>query len=132
MIVVTGATGNVGRSLVQALVTAGEQVTAVSRRPSETPEGVRHRQADLAEPESLRAVVDGADALFLLVSGAGGHLNPQGILDVAKAGGIRRVVLQSSQAAGTRPESDSHSPLRALEDAVRQSGLDWTVLRPGG
>ncbi|MEV6862411.1 NAD(P)H-binding protein [Streptosporangium subroseum] len=132
MIVVTGATGNVGRPLVQGLAAAGEQVTAVSRRPAEAPEGVRHRQADLAEPESLRTVLNGADALFLLVSGAGGHVNPQAILDVAKAGGVRRIVLQSSQAAGTRPESDSHSPLRELEGAIQQSGLDWTILRPGG
>lgn len=132
MIVVTGATGNVGRPLVQALVTAGEPVTAVSRRAAPVPDGARHQQADLAEPDALRPVLDGADALYLLVSGAGEHVDPRGILDAAKTGGVRRVVLQSSQAAGTRPHSPSHAPLRALEDAVRRSGLDWTVLRPGG
>ncbi|GAA4179503.1 NAD(P)H-binding protein [Streptosporangium oxazolinicum] len=132
MIVVTGSTGNVGRVLVRALAEAGERVTAVSRRPSDMPEGVTHHVADLADPESLEPALDGADALFLLVAGAGEHLNPRGILDVAKAAGVRRIVLQSSQAAGTRPESGSHSPLRALEDTVRRSGLEWTVLRPGG
>ncbi|MDX6432262.1 MAG: hypothetical protein QOE54_4628, partial [Streptosporangiaceae bacterium] len=132
MIVVTGATGNVGRTLVQALTAAGEQVTAVSRRASDVPEGVRHQRADLAEPERLRSVLDGADALFLLIAGSGENLNPPDILDVAKAGGVRRVVLLSSQGAGTRPEAYSHSHLRAFEDAVQQSGLDWTVLRPGG
>ncbi|WP_440070976.1 NAD(P)H-binding protein [Streptosporangium sp. OZ121] len=132
MIVVTGSTGNVGRVLVRALAEAGERVTAVSRRPSDMPEGVTHHRADLADPQSLRPALDGADALFLLVAGAGEHLNPRGILDVARAAGVRRVVLQSSQAAGTRPESGSHAPLRALEDAVRRSGLEWTVLRPGG
>ena len=128
MIVVTGATGNVGRPLVQALAAAGEQVTAVSRRLSDAdvPEGVQHRQADLAEPESLKPVLDGADALFLLVAGE----SPRGILEVARAGGVRRVVLLSSLGAGTRPELYRHP--RAFEDAVRQSGLDWTVLRPGG
>lgn len=125
MIVVTGATGNVGRPLVQALVAAGEQVTAVSRRPPDPPAG-RHRQADLTDPRSLGPVLDGADALFLLVVGE----NPRGILDVAKASGVRRVVLLSSQGAGTRPES-YHQP-RTFEDAVRQSGLDWTILRPAG
>jgi uncharacterized protein YbjT (DUF2867 family) len=134
MIVVTGATGNVGRPLVRALAAAGELVTAVSRRlpDADVPEDVSHRQADLAAPESLEPVLDGADALFLLVAGAGEHLNPRAILDVAKAGGVRRVVLLSSQAAGTRPQSSSHSPLRAIEKAVQQWGLDWTVLRPGG
>ncbi|MEU9011213.1 NAD(P)H-binding protein [Streptomyces sp. NPDC048479] len=134
MIVVTGATGNVGRSLVQALTTAGEQVTAVSRRPSEAsaPEGVLHRQADLAEPERLKPVLDGADALFLLVSADGENLNPQGILDAVTAGGVRRVVLLSSQGVGTRPGSLAHAHLRDFEHAVRQAGPAWTVLRPGG
>lgn len=126
MIVVTGATGNVGRELVGALAAAGEKVTAVSRQPARQPEGVEHRQADLSEPAGLRGAFDGADALFLLVAGE----NPQAILDAAKAGGVRRVVLLSSQGAGTRPEIYRH-PV-AFEDAVHRSGLDWTVLRPGG
>ncbi|MEZ0070892.1 NAD(P)H-binding protein [Planotetraspora sp. GP83] len=136
MIVVTGATGNVGRSLVRALAAAGENVTAVSRQVSgaDVPEGVRHRQADLTAPESLRPVFDGADALFLQNGGATAHLlSPPDILDAAKAGGIGRVVLLSSQGVATRPQSASHGDVgRSIEDAVRQSGLDWTILRPGG
>lgn len=126
MIVVTGATGNVGRELVRTLVSADEKVRAVSRRPEQTPEGVRHWQADLAEPARLRTALDGADALFLLVAGE----DPQAILDLARAGGVRRVVLLSSQGAGTRPEVYRHPA--GFEDAVRRSGLDWTILRPGG
>ncbi|WP_137992133.1 SDR family oxidoreductase [Streptomyces vilmorinianum] len=126
MIVVTGATGNVGQELVRILVGAGEQVTAVSRRPAQWPDAVRHVRADLADPGSLRTALDGADALFLLVAGE----DPQGILDEARAGGVRRVVLLSSQGAGTRPEVYRHPA--AFEDAVRRSGLDWTILRSGG
>jgi uncharacterized protein YbjT (DUF2867 family) len=136
VIVVTGATGNVGRSLVQTLAAAGEQVTGTSRAVSvaDLPHGVRHRQADLTDPESLRPVFDGAEALFLQNGGPSAHLlSPQDILDVAKAGGIGRVVLLSSQGVATRPQSASHgATARAIEDAVRQSGLDWTILRPGG
>jgi uncharacterized protein YbjT (DUF2867 family) len=134
MIVVTGATGNVGRVLVEALAAAGERVTAVSRGtlPVSLPDGVRHQQADLSRPESLRPAVDGAGALFLLVAGAGADLSPADILDVAKAGGVERIVLLSSQAAGTRPESVSHAPLRRIEDVVQRSGMAWTILRPGG
>jgi uncharacterized protein YbjT (DUF2867 family) len=133
MFVVTGATGNVGRTLVRALAGFGEDVRAVSRNaPGDLPAGVTHHRADLADPESLRPVVSDAEAFFLLVSGAGAHLDAPAILDVVKAGGVRRVVLLSSQAAGTRPDSVSHAPLRALEDTVRGSGLDWVVLRPGG
>ncbi|MFI1400095.1 SDR family oxidoreductase [Streptomyces sp. NPDC020681] len=135
MIVVTGATGNVGRPLVQALAAAGEQVTAVSRRPDSDADaraGVTHRRADLSDPASLTPVLDGADALFLLVAGSGEGLGPREILDAAKTGGVRRVVLLSSQAAGTRPDAVSHAPLRAFEEAVRHAGPDWTVLRPSG
>ncbi|TMR92736.1 NAD(P)H-binding protein [Nonomuraea basaltis] len=126
MIVVTGATGNVGGELVRLLTAAGEQVTAVSRRPAPLPENVRHFEADLAEPAGMKAAFDGADALFLLVAGQ----DPQAILDAAKAGGIRRVVLLSSQGAGTRPQAYQHPA--AFEAAVRGSGLEWTILRPGG
>ncbi|GAA2221534.1 NAD(P)H-binding protein [Streptomyces indiaensis] len=136
MIVVTGATGNVGRSLVQALAGAGEKVTATSRRVSDAdvPEGVQARPADLTDAGSLRPVLDGADALFLQNGGAAAHLlDPGRILDAARAGGVRRVVLLSSQGVATRPESVSHGSVgRAIEDAVRRSGLDWVILRPGG
>lgn len=134
MIVVTGATGNVGRGLVEALAAAGESVTAVSRGtlPVSMPEGTRYQQADLVEPVTLRPALDGARALFLLVSGAGAHLSPSDILDVAEAGGVQRVVLLSSQAAGTRPQSVSHAPLRDIEQVVQHSGMAWTILRPGG
>ncbi|GII79567.1 NmrA family transcriptional regulator [Sphaerisporangium rufum] len=128
MIVVTGATGNVGRPLVAALAATGEEVTAVSRHAAEQPPGVRHLRADLADPDGLRAVFDGARALFLI--GAAG--DPRALLDAAKAGGVRRVVLLSSQAAATRPDSPSHDGLRAHEAAVLEQDLDWTLLRPGG
>lgn len=136
MIVVTGATGNVGRPLVRALAAAGEQVTAVSRGVAAggLPDGVQHRRADLTDPESLRPVLDGAEGLFLHDGGAGAGLpRPREILDVAKAGGVRRVVLLSSIGVATRPQSASHGgTMRAVEEAVRESGMDWTVLRPGG
>ncbi|MFE9450113.1 SDR family oxidoreductase [Streptomyces sp. NPDC006739] len=136
MIVVTGATGNVGRSLVRALAAQGEQVTATSRGISaaDVPEHVEYTRADLVDPESLRPVLDGADALFLQNGGPSAHLlRPQDILDVAKAGGVERVVLLSSQGVATRPGSASHGDTaRTIEEAVRRSGMSWTILRPGG
>ena len=126
MIVVTGASGNVGRPLVRTLLDAGEQVTAVSRRRARFSASVRCHQADLVEPESLRLALDGAEALFLLTSPdfmASGDLSE--VMKVVGAVGIRRIVLLSSQGVGTgRHPSD-------LEDAVTQSGLEWTMLRPG-
>jgi uncharacterized protein YbjT (DUF2867 family) len=130
MIVVTGATGNVGRTLVPALIAAGERVTTVARGASvlAMPGGV---QASLNEPESLKPAFAGAEALFLLTSGdwvsAGGDGSViLDVLDVARAGGVRRVVLLSSQGVGSGRHASE------LEDAVKESGLEWTMLRPGG
>ncbi|WP_327316795.1 SDR family oxidoreductase [Streptomyces sp. NBC_01235] len=127
-IVVTGATGNVGRALVRMLTEARVPVTAVARgvTDADVPAGVRAVSADLAEPAGLRAAFEGAEALFLLVAGE----DPHGVLAEARSAGIRKVVLLSSQGAGTRPQAYRHP--RRFEDAVRESGLDWTVLRSGG
>jgi len=136
MIAVTGATGHVGRPLVRALAEAGQAVTAVSRgtAPVSLPNGTRHVRADLTAPETLRPAFEGAESLFLHDGGAGGHgLDPRAVLHAAEDAGIRRVVLLSSQGVATRPQSPSHGAvMRAAEDAVRASGLDWTILRPGG
>ncbi len=134
MIVVTGATGNIGRPLVRALADAGEQVTAVSRRAAEVPEGGRHVVADLADPASLEPALTGAKALFLLLSGdlhAVGA-NPVDLVAKAADAGVRRVVLLSTLGVATRPFGTTRIAMRELEDAVRESGLDWVLLRPGG
>ncbi|MET7278098.1 NAD(P)H-binding protein [Kribbella sp. NPDC005582] len=119
MIVVTGATGNVGRPLVEALKAAGEQVTAVSRRAADHP-------GDLSQPETLKPALDGADAVFLMTPPdflANGDLGA--VLDVVRGAGVQRVVLLSSQGVGTQRHPSY------LEDAVTASGLEWTILRPG-
>ncbi|WP_248962768.1 SDR family oxidoreductase [Sphaerisporangium perillae] len=128
MFVITGATGNVGRTLVRLLAGAGERVTAVARRITEAdvPAGVRVVAADLGDAESLRPALEGAEAVFLLVAGE----DPQGIVGAAKVAGVRRLVLLSSQGAGTRPQAYRHAG--QFEAAVRESGLEWTVLRSGG
>ncbi|MFB7596688.1 NAD(P)H-binding protein [Streptomyces sp. NPDC056160] len=134
MIVVTGATGNIGRPLTQALAEAGQHVTAVSRRSAAVPDGVRHVAADLAEPVGLRPALAGAKALFLLLSGdlhAAGA-DPAAIIGEAAGSGVRRVVLLSTQGVVTRPFGPTRMAMRALEDKLRGSGLEWAVLRPGG
>ncbi|MFE9426090.1 SDR family oxidoreductase [Kitasatospora sp. NPDC006697] len=134
MIVVTGATGNIGRPLTRALAEAGQQVTAVSRRPAAVPEGVRHLVADLYEPAELRPALAGAAALFLLLAGdlhAAGA-GPAELVGEAVAAGVRRVVLLSSQGVVTRPFGPTRIAMRELEGAVRESGAEWAVLQPGG
>ncbi|WP_280397091.1 NAD(P)H-binding protein [Nocardia carnea] len=129
MIVVTGATGNIGRPLVQTLTAAGAQVRAVSRtvRAADLPAGVEHRQADLLDTNRLAAALDGAHTVFLLTSGeflgAGGDLTD--VMRVVREAGAQRVVLVSSQGVGT-----GNHPSDA-EDAVEESGVARTILRPG-
>ncbi|MCB5178463.1 NAD(P)H-binding protein [Streptomyces antimicrobicus] len=133
MIVVTGATGNVGRTLVRLLAEQGHEVTAVSRRitRSDVPTGVRAVAADLAA-QPAAGLPAAADAVFLLV---GGDLmmtgDPSAV--VAPFAHYGKIVLLSSQGVVTRPDSLSHGKaFAAYERAVMDSGTDWTLLRPGG
>ncbi|WP_435590188.1 NAD(P)H-binding protein [Nocardia sp. bgisy118] len=136
MIVVTGATGNIGRSLVPLLAAAGAQVTAVSRGIGDValPEGVRRVAGDLGDPASLSPALAGAEALFLLITGeqliAGPE--PEEVLGVVAAAGVRRVVFVSSLGTQTRPEAAGYDRIRAYENAIRASDVEWTILRPGG
>lgn len=135
MIVITGATGNVGQPLVELLADAGHTVTAVSRAksaPLPNRPGVVPAAADLSDAATLAPALAGADALFLMVSGAGAHVDGPALMKHAEAAGVRRVVLLSSQAVGTRPGTPSHAPLAELEEAVRSTAMEWTILRPGG
>ncbi|MFD7631691.1 NAD(P)H-binding protein [Streptomyces sp. NPDC059851] len=132
MIVVTGATGNVGRTLVRLLTEQGHEVTAVSRRitQADVPPGVHAIAADLAQPAA--ALPATADAVFLLV---GGDLMMTGdpTALVAPFANYGKIVLLSSQGVATRPDSLSHGQaFAAYEQAVMDSGTDWTILRPGG
>ncbi|NAS26606.1 NAD(P)H-binding protein [Herbidospora sp. NEAU-GS84] len=132
MIVVTGATGNVGRTLVRTLIEEGQEVTAVARRitDADVPPGVHPLAADLSRPSGELPVE--ADAVFLLI---GGDLMMAGdpTQVVAPFADYGRIVLLSSQGVATRPDSPSHGQaLAAFEQAVMASGTDWTFLRPGG
>jgi uncharacterized protein YbjT (DUF2867 family) len=118
MIMVVGATGNVGEPLVRMLAAAGAEVTAVSRRITAAPPGAVARRGELASLE-----FDGVSAAFLMVPGA--LVSLEEVLGRAKAAGVRRVVALSSQgvATGRHPT--------VLDDSVRRSGLEWTLLQPG-
>ncbi|MGW7427858.1 NAD(P)H-binding protein [Streptomyces sp. NPDC054813] len=129
MFVVIGATGSVGREAVKLLLEAGEKVAAVTRDPAAAlPDGARVVNGDPSRPDSLTALPDGVEAVLLsprAVSGAAAEL-----LSLAAARGARRVVMLSAATvehpAGHRRFADE---FRAVEEAVRDSGLQWTFLR---
>lgn len=125
MILVTGATGNVGSELVHALARAGEPVRALVRRPTDLP--AERVVGDLNHPESLGPALDGVRAVFLLP----GYQDMCGLLTRIRQAGVERVVLLSgmSVVADDTRNAVSEYMIRS-EDAVRESGLAWTFLRP--
>jgi uncharacterized protein YbjT (DUF2867 family) len=131
MILVTGATGNVGGELLTALVARGEAVRAVARERPRTsaPSGVEIVHGDLEHPESLTSALDGVRSVFLL----GGWSDMQDILRRMQRAGVARVVLLTSRCVvGGQPDNPVTRMWLDSEAAVRDSGLQWTVLRPSG
>ncbi|MGW5664719.1 NAD(P)H-binding protein [Streptomyces sp. NPDC003758] len=128
MILVTGATGNVGAELVRVLAESGQSVRALSRagRSEGLPPGVTAVAGDLNRPETVRETLDGVRAMFLM-PGYGGQRQ---ILADARAAGVERVALLSGRSAGTGDTGNAVAGyLIEAETAVRESGLAWTSLR---
>ncbi|MFD5178250.1 NAD(P)H-binding protein [Nocardia sp. NPDC058379] len=125
MILVTGATGNVGGEVVQALLRERQPVRALVREQTHLP--VEQTVGDLDEPTSLAAGFEGVDAVFLLP----GYRDMPGLLTVMRQAGVKRVVLLSSLATVATDTRNAVSEFMiASETAVRESGLAWTFLRP--
>jgi uncharacterized protein YbjT (DUF2867 family) len=131
MILVTGATAPVGRSIVEQFLAAGQRVRALTRNAdaSGLPAGVEIVAGDLSKPETLPSALEGVSAVFLL--GAVPGFTPA-FLEAAKRAGVRRVVFQSSGAIDDAVE-DQPNPIGAfhadIERAIEASGLEWTFLR---
>lgn len=133
MILVSGATGNVGRHLVRELAAAGHKVRALTRDPSRTfPDSVQVRVAHGGDPSSLPAVLEGVDRAFVMVNMPG---DPQQGTNWAAAlaeSDVERVVLMSSltlqNAAAADPISAIH---KANEAAITQTRIPAAFVRPG-
>lgn len=136
MIVVTGATGNIGRSLVDRLLADGAAVRALTRDPAraQLPAGAEVVRADLTDSAAdFAPLLDGADALFLNLA-AGGDRAALALVEAAAKAGVRRIVLNSSMAVTDTPADETNFIARmhaTLERAVRDSGLEWTFVRGG-
>jgi uncharacterized protein YbjT (DUF2867 family) len=130
MILVTGATGNVGAELVRALAGGGDQVRALVRRDADRarlPAGVDAFVGDLNRAETLAGAVEGVSAIHLL----SGYEGMDRLLAEARRARVERVVLQSSSAVPSGDMSNAVARYHILsERAVRDSGLAWTFLQP--
>ncbi|MER5497615.1 MULTISPECIES: NAD(P)H-binding protein [unclassified Streptomyces] len=129
MILVTGATGNIGSALLKGLHACGagplRGLTRDAARAS-FPEGVEAKEGDFADMASLKSALDGVRSLFL-VSRMGSDAD---ILDAARRAGVEHVVLVSSITAQTHPHLGPARENMAVEQLLKDSGMAWTVLRP--
>ena len=133
-ILVTGATGNVGRPLIAGLLAEGAQVRALTRdrAAASFPPGVAVAGGDYAAPGVLAEAVRGADAVFVNIGALREHAGE--LIAAARGAGVSKIVMLSSIAV--RDQGDQVLSLgrqhKAVEDAVEAAGVDWTILRCGG
>ncbi len=138
MIVVTGASGQLGRMVIEALLNKlpASDIVAAVRHPEKVADlaarGVQVRLADYDQPASLAAAFKGADKLLLISASEVGRRVPQhrAVIDAAKAAGVGLLAYTSILHADT-----SHLPLaaehRETESLIRASGLPAVILRNG-
>jgi len=151
-IVVFGATGSIGRHVVEQALEQGHHVTAFTRDPARVDRGHERLQVvrgDLSDPAAVAGAVAGQDAVIVaLGDGRKGEIREAGTAAVVEAmerAGVRRLVCQSTLGVG-----DSRGNLNFLwkrimfglllraayadhvrqEKRVERSGLDWTIVRP--
>lgn len=129
-ILVTGATGHVGRHVVRGLLDAGQPVRAGSRslQPGTFPEGVEGVRVDLTDPSTLPPALEGATGVFLYAQAD----EAEAFGAAARDAGVEQVVLLSSASvlfpdAERNPIARSHL---AVEQALDRAGLPRTFLRP--
>ncbi|MEU6750826.1 NAD(P)H-binding protein [Spirillospora sp. NPDC046719] len=157
-ITVFGATGGIGTRLVRRALDAGHEVTAVVRNPGGMPADLRDRaavvQADIMDPAAIEGAVKGADAVFSAMGAR--SIGPttvcsessRSIIAAMRATGAGRFLMVSMGAIASEPGDDpltryvvkplilgrilrhSIADMRVAEAQVRDSGLDWTIVRP--
>lgn len=129
MILVTGATGNIGSALLKELHAHGAgPLRGLTRNAARAvfPEGVEAVEGDFAEPTSLKPALQGVRSLFL-VSRLGSDAD---ILETARQAGVEHVVLVSSITVQTHAHLGPAGENLAVERLLKASGMAWTILRP--
>lgn len=137
--VVTGATGHLGRLVVQHLIADGvpaAEIVATGRRTERladlAEQGVRVATVDYGRPETIAAALEGADVVLLVSGSEVGQRVEQhrAVIEAAKGAGVRRLVYTSAPQADTSPLvlAPEH---KATEEILRASGLTFTILRNG-
>lgn len=128
-ILVTGATGHVGRHVVRRLVAAGQPVRALTRDvgPAKFPAEVTVFEGDLLQPATLRAALTGVERMYLFPVAE----TAREVALLAASLGVRRIVVLSSDAVTDGSDPSGHRDVEEAVEAVEEGGVEWTHLRPG-
>lgn len=143
-VAITGATGFVGRSIVNALLRRGHGVVVLARHTDDARSRFNRPvpavEGDLFDPAALETTFAGADAVVHLVGiihEKGGHSfdavhreGTENVLAAARRTGVRRLLHMSAMGASADAPSEYGRSKAAGEEAVRRSGLDATIFRP--
>ncbi|HEY2959344.1 MAG TPA: NAD(P)H-binding protein [Actinomycetota bacterium] len=143
MILVVGGTGTLGTQLVRLLVERGERVRVLTRDPAraaDLPDTVQTLIGDLRDPAAIAAAVAGCATVVSAVHGFAGPGKPspeaidrdanRALIQAAAAAGVQHLVLVSVLDAGPDHPMSLHRAKYAAEQALRASGLAWTIIRP--
>lgn len=144
-VAVIGATGMLGRPVARKLIEAGYEVTIVARDPARANgfEGAAVVRGDIFDADSVRAGLEGADAVYLNLSIAPGasarepHPETDGlrvVLEAARHHRLRRVALISSLVMNYQGTNGFHwwafDAKRESTEILKGSGLPWTIFYP--
>ena len=130
MILITGGTGHTGRRIVVALEKRGERVRVLTREPVKLAKQLRRRieivRGSLDDPAVARDACAGCTAVIAMT-----HIGmaPK-VIAAARDAGVRRAIFMSSTRRFTKFPEDTARRVIEGEQAVRDSGLDWTIIRP--
>lgn len=139
MIVVTGASGQLGRLVIQSLLrrqVPASQIVAAVRTPAKAADlaalGVQVREADYTRPDTLDAALAGAEKVLLISSNEVGQRAPQhqNVIDAARRAGVKLLAYTSLLRADTSPLGLAAEHV-ATEAALKASGVPHVLLRNG-
>lgn len=133
MILVTGATGTVGREVTAQLLAGGEKVRAMTRNPRKAKLDSRAEvvRGDFEDPSSLAHAARNVDRIFSLTVGPQTGLHERNLAQAAKTAGVRHVVKLSAMGGDGETRNDIRKWHDEGEQAFREAGLPLTVLYPG-
>ena len=138
-IAVTGATGHLGRLVIEELLgrgVASSEIVAVARTPDKAADlsarGVEVRRGDYTQPDTLRAAFAGVDRLLFISNADVGRREEEhrNVVEAAKAAGVGFIAYTSIARAGTSPLALAAGH-RATEEMIRESGIPFAFLRNG-